>query len=227
MRVIACLLALLALASPVRADPWQAVAAGYAYAPLARCAEATDAALRPNEARYEICADQMALFTGALDKARAENKLLIVDFGATWCPWCRSLQAQWQTPALLGHPPSGTDLAGRFNVVEIGISTVHAGRRLDVPSGHAVLAQVLAATRGARLRSVPFLAVIDPNDRAKTQTRNLDDFEQAAGGRHEAAFIRQFLVEAHAHIRGNAAAPSEPGWLRKKFDRVWSRLSGD
>ena len=225
MRILVTILALVVTLSCAKADAWQPAAA-YAYAPIARCAELSTAALKPNEARYEICADQMALFTAALAKARAENKLLIVDFGATWCPWCRSLQAQWQSPALLGHTSSGVDFARTFDIIEIGISTVHAGRRRDVPSGHAVLAEVLAATAGTKQRSVPFLAVIDPNDRSKALARNLDDFEMESAGRHDASFIRAFLVGAHDHMRKGGAAPTTPGWLRAKFNRAWMKLFG-
>lgn len=225
MRILITMLALIATLSCAKADAWQPATA-YAYTPIVRCAEPAAANLKPNEARYEICADQMALFTAALAKARADNKLLIVDFGATWCPWCRSLQAQWHSPTLLGGKQAGIDFAANFDIIEIGISTVHAGRRLDVPSGHAVLEQVLAATAGIKQRSVPFLAVVDPADRSKTLARNLDDFEMEGVGRHDASSIRAFLVEAHDHMRTGAAAPSTPGWLRAKFNRARMKLFG-
>ncbi len=220
-------LAMVASASPAVADAWPAAPAGYVYTATARCADAAAAALKPNEARYEICADQMAVFKSALEKARSEKRLLIVDFGATWCPWCRSLQAQWPTDKLLGHKDKKLDLSSTFNVVEIGISTLHAGRMKDVASGHAVLDHVLAATNGVKLKSVPFLAVIDPDDRAKTIGRSLDDFEQPGSGNHAPSMIRGYLGEAHGYMRSGAAAPSEPGWIRKKFNRAWMRLFGD
>ena len=220
-------LAMLASVSPARADAWPATATGYVYAANARCATAASAALKPNEARYDICADQMAVFKSALEKARSEKRLLIVDFGATWCPWCRSLQAQWATEKLLGHKDKALDLSATFNNVEIGISTLHAGRMTDVASGHAVLDHVLAATNGVKLKSVPFLAVIDPEDRSKTIGRSLDDFEQPGTGQHAPSLIRGFLGDAYNYMRNNAAAPSEPGWVRKKFNRAWLRLFGD
>lgn len=213
------------LAAPAVAGPWQPKPAAYAYAPISRCDDKAAATMKPNEARYEICVDQMALFEAALEKARATGKLLIVDFGATWCPWCRSLQQQWHSPALLGHKSATLDFAGAFDVVEIGISTIHGGRRLDVPSGHAVLAAVLAHTP-VKLRSVPFLVVIDPNDANHTVARNLDDFEQESAGRHDAMPIRRFLEEAHAHIRIGALPPNEPSWLVKKLKRAWSKVFG-
>jgi thiol-disulfide isomerase/thioredoxin len=226
VRLIIAVLTLAVLTAAARADSWVLPPSGYGYATIARCAEPATARLQPNEARYEICTDQMALFKAALEKARTDNRLLIVDFGATWCPWCRSLQAQWRAPALLGHNSGSLDFGKTFQVVEIGISTLQAGRQHDVASGHAVLDQVLAATPGTKLKSVPFLAVIDPNDRGKTLGRSLDDFELANAGRHDSASIRAFLSDAHAYMRAGAAAPSEPGWLRKKFSRVWMRLFG-
>lgn len=225
MRALLVLLVLAGTILPAEADTWIRPTT-YVYALLARCADAAAATLRPNEARYEICADQVALFSAALDKARTANKLLIVDFGATWCPWCRSLQAQWQSPALLGHKGGAIDLAAAFDTIEIGISTVHAGRRLDVPSGLAVLEQVLAAAPGIKQRSIPFLAVIDPNDRSKTLARNLDDFEQEGTAVHDASLIRAFLSQAHGHMRNGTVAPTQPSWLRAKFNRIWMKLFG-
>jgi thiol-disulfide isomerase/thioredoxin len=222
--VVALLLSMCA-GAPAAAR-WTVPPAAYNYEPIERCADARAAKLRPNEAVYEICADQMALFQAALDKARAENRLLIVDFGATWCPWCRSLQAQWQTPALLGHNSPALNFTTTFQIVEIGLSTVHAGRRVEIPSGHAVLDLITASGKAVQMRSVPFLAVVDPNDPARTVARNLDDYELERAGQHDPSSIRIFLTEAHDHLRRGMAAPSEPGWLRKKISRAWLRLFG-
>lgn len=226
MRTLFVVLSLL-MTLPAGAAEWTLPPASYAPATLPRCAAPATAALKPNEARYQICADQMALFKEALARAKAADKLLIVDFGATWCPWCRSLQAQWTSPALLGFKDASVDLARAYDVVEIGISTLDGGRRVDVPDGLAVLNEILAAApSGTKLRAVPFLAVVDPSDRARTLARNLDDFEMESAGRHDASQLRAFLIEAHAHMRKGAAAPTTPGWLRSKFNRAWMKLFG-
>jgi thiol-disulfide isomerase/thioredoxin len=227
MRVMYLALALLAGSSAAQADSWGVAPAHYVYKPIARCSDGAAATLKPNEARYEICADQFVLFNAAVDKARAENRLLIIDFGATWCPWCKSLQAQWTTAELLGNKNGSLDLGATFNVVEIGISTLHAGRMTEIPSGHAVLDHVLTSTGTAKLKSVPFLAVIDPQNHQEVVARGLDDFEQPRSGRHDPQLIRAFLEQAHAHMRKGAPAPSEPGWLRRKITRVWMRLLGE
>ena len=227
MRFLCAVFALLSLPSAAGADDWSLPPAGYGYAAIARCGNAAAATLKPNEARYEICADQMALLAVAVEKARLEKRLLIVDFGATWCPWCKSLQAEWRTAKLIGGADKRLDLGATFDVLEIGLSTLQEGRMTDIPSGHAVLDHVLAATKGTKLKSIPFLAVLDPGDRKKTVARSLDDFEQPNSGKHDPSQIRTFLVETHAYMRSGAAAPSEPGWLRKKIRRAWMRVISD
>ena len=37
---------------------------------------------------YDECGDQLALFREALARANAENKVLLVEYGAEWCIWC-------------------------------------------------------------------------------------------------------------------------------------------
>ena len=211
--------ALIGLA-PVRAEPaWPSVAPGAAHQPPSRCAVATTASLRPNEARYAICADQRAVFADALDRAAKANKLLIADFGATWCPWCKSLQAQFKAGALADP--------AQFEVVEIAVSTQSAdGRRDAVTSGEAVLAMVLAQRSGVKLRAVPFLAVVDPARPTRTVARNLDDLESNANGEHLAPRIREFLAAARTSILNGTPAPTEPSWLQTKWTRLWSRLWG-
>lgn len=207
------------------AGAWAPTEPGYTYQPVERCSAPQSARLAPNEARYEICADQMSLFAAAVETARRDGRLLIVDFGATWCPSCRSLQAQFKS-SILPAKTSQLDYADTFNLLEIGISTLQAGRRADVPSGQAVLARVLAVVPGVKLRAVPFIAVIDPSDTAKTVARNLDDFELGSSGIHDVAQIQAVLAAAHGYARNGGPAPTEPGWIAKRFARLWSRLWG-
>jgi hypothetical protein len=37
---------------------------------------------------YDECSDQLALFATAMSRAAAENKVLLVSYGAEWCIWC-------------------------------------------------------------------------------------------------------------------------------------------
>jgi thiol-disulfide isomerase/thioredoxin len=217
----ASMIMLLSLISPLAAEPaWPQHQPGATFPAPSRCAVSVSAAtLRPNEARYPVCADQMAVFTDALADAAQAKKLLIVDFGATWCPWCKSLQVQFKSGALADP--------AKFHVVEIATSTTSAtGKREAVASGEAVLALVLAQRPEVTLRAVPFLAVVDPARPTRTVARNLDDLESDANGQHMAPRIRDFLAAAAASIEHGTPAPAEPTWLRKKWTRLWNRVWG-
>jgi hypothetical protein len=37
---------------------------------------------------YDECSDQLAVFDTAVTRAAAENKVLLVSYGAEWCIWC-------------------------------------------------------------------------------------------------------------------------------------------
>lgn len=56
--------------------------------------EALDPQCRDGTARiYDECGDQLALFRAALARANAENKVLLVEYGAEWCIWCHVFNA--------------------------------------------------------------------------------------------------------------------------------------
>ena len=37
---------------------------------------------------YDECSDQLMIFETAMERAAAENKVLLVSYGAEWCIWC-------------------------------------------------------------------------------------------------------------------------------------------
>jgi len=164
----------------------------------------------------------MALFTQALDVARRDGKLLLVVFGATWCPWCKVMHAMLPGPALLGQAPDVTELGRIFHVVEIVTSAVAGGKKVAVPSGEAVLAYVLARTRGAKLRAVPFVAALDPADGSHAFARNLDDLQNDQASL-DSAGLRTVLLAAHAELRLGQPAPAEPGWVTRRLRRIFGR----
>ena len=191
------------------ANVWQ-LAAVEPFTPPGPCPE-----LARRQTLYRVCDDQRVLFREAIDAARHSGKLLLVTFGATWCPSCRSFSTQLEQAA-----DSETSPASRFTRVEIAISTIKDGRRVPVATGEDVLHRVLAASApGTSVRSVPFIAVVDPNNAARSFTRNLDDAEVASGGAFDLQRIGAILTQADAHMRQGAEAPSEPGWFRRKLRR--------
>lgn len=226
MRHVLSLLAMacaLTMSAAARAGEWMVPPASYAYAPSQACEDGADKAgktLRPNQATYRVCEDQMAVLAAAMATARASNKLLLVTFGATWCPWCANLQRQMPTKEVLAHQGDAIDLGRTFHHAEIGLSTLHKGQKASIPSGDAVLATVLQHAPGVKIRVIPFVAVIDPGSTDRVYARNIDDIMRKDGGIDLAA-LRALLVEAHNHVRQGVRASDEPNWLRRKWQRIW------
>ena len=199
--------------------------ADYAFKPASPCLE--DAAraakpARPSDAAYRVCDDQMALLAQGLADAKASGKLLLVKFGATWCPWCATLQKLMPTAEVLGRKGDKLDYGTAFLPLEIGLSTVYKGKKADIPSGEAVLAWTLKRASGAKIRAIPFIAVIDPDHPERIWARNLEDVNQT-DGKVEAPKLRALLVDAHAFHKTGGPAPSEPGWFRLKI-RHWFNI---
>jgi thiol-disulfide isomerase/thioredoxin len=191
----------LAVAQPAVAD-LRLPPPGYTFTPAPGCD-------RPSRQvkLYDDCADQMALFLRARAEAYGAQKQLLVVFGANWCPSCRSLKSTISSPRVMDRVFKGTALKDRVHVLEVAVSLLHQGRVTAVPSGQAVLAAVLMAKPGVRHRAIPFMATIDPVS-GKVSARNLDDLDGPNG----------WLGDGVATVVA-AAAPREPGWLRRKWLR--------
>lgn len=221
--------AVLGLAAlPARSDPaaagWAMPPAGYAYTEAVPCRDDPQRAQRrqrPGAAHYAVCADQMALFAEGLAEARRSGRLLLVTFGATWCQWCAGLQNLLPSDAVLAHTAEGPALGQSLHPIEIGLSTLWRGQKADIPSGQRVLEQILARAPGARLRAIPFIAVVDPADPARVFVRNIDDLALPGSGGHDSGRLRAILREAVAHVRTGSPVAAEPGWLRRKLIRWW------
>lgn len=215
MRALAAILLLVTLSlapGEVGAAEWAVPPVGYAYAATQGCEseESGERAQRPNQAVYPICADQMQLFARGLVDARASGKLLLVTFGATWCPWCAMLQKQIASGELLAKRGDPLDFAATFHHLEIGLSTLRKGHKAKIPSGEAVLALVLQQASGVRIRLIPFVAVVDAGTDDRVFARNLDGVLGKDGAIDPEKF-RAVLVEAHATLRHAGTPPSVPG----------------
>lgn len=179
-------------------------------------------ATRPGHATYRVCEDQMSIFRKGLADARAQGKLLLVVFGASWCPWCATLQKHLAGPELLGPGASrDIDLREALLPIEIALSTLDKGQKADVTSGEQVLALLLAKAPDVKMRMIPFIAVVDPRDDTRVLARNLDDVANRSGD-FNVARARDLLVEAHATVRGRKPAAAEPGWLHRQWLRLWN-----
>lgn len=194
---------------------------GYAFKAAEPCIENPERAAkpqRPGDAVYRVCDDQMAILAKGLEQARAQGKLLLVTFGAPWCPVCANLQKLLPTEDVLRRKGDALDYGPTFHHIEIVLSALHKGNFTPIPSGDAVLSTVLARASGTKLRAIPFLAVIDPVKPDRAWARNMDDVYQA-DGKIEAQRLRALLGDAHAYLKSDGPAPSEPGWFRRKLTK--------
>lgn len=78
---------------------------------------------------YDTKADGFALIDAALKQAKAENKNVLLDFGANWCPWCHRLHTLFTTDKSVAAV-----LAHDYVVVMIDVNMKHipAKRNYDV-----------------------------------------------------------------------------------------------
>lgn len=202
--------AMLSWTAPAQADPQPVLPSG--------CP-----GLAKRETLYRVCEDQGALLAAARDAAQREGKLVLVVFGATWCPSCKVLHKQMD--AVIASPLGGDTrrkAGAAYHTVEIATSTLNGARREDVSTGRAALDAAVAQAGGVKVRGVPFLAVIDPSEGGKVVARNLDDVEGNDG--FDTASIASFLARAERHIRHGEPLPTEPGWLMRKLSKLWRRL---
>lgn len=159
----------------------------------------------PEKIIYPIEQDQMQIFTRAVEKAKNENKILVVVFGATWCPWCYSLHKSLPSNKVLESSP----YKERFNLVEIAVNTMGQNDKNEcdykkIPSGMAVLKQVVASrgfTTAEQLKEqvtgLPFMAVVDPLDKSKTVLKSTGELEDNTNGPdHSVEKIKEFLNKA-------------------------------
>jgi len=174
---------------------------------------------QPPSVDYPVCADHRQRLVAALVRASQRNRLVLVEFGATWCSSCKSLRRQLDAAGILGRQVGALRLADTFDVVSIPVSMLHGGRRVSVPSGETVLTDLLARAPGVSLRAVPFLVVIDPSRPDRVWARNIDDVESTSAGRHDPEKVAALLAEAHGYLRASGPRPAEPGWLMRKVRR--------
>ena len=167
---------------------------GYEYKPSPACPVPTVA--------YKGCEDQVAILKAALEQAKAEGKLLIVVFGADWCPWCRALDIMIPSDQIMGFKGDGLDYRARFKLTKIAVSVIARPRNSPVPSGIALIDLVAAEAGITKPPGIPFIAVINPRS-GKVFARNTEDLENntATAQGHHAEKVRAVLREAEKAVR--------------------------
>lgn len=167
--------------------------------PITTIPETLDKNCRNGRAKlYDECSDQMQLFARAAKRAAAENKVLLVSYGAEWCIWCHVFgkYIEGQTSRfdyLVGFPdaPDDRENVTLFERAERDVRAEAAALNAFVAGAFVVLhidsqhapgsGDVLRRTgAAAHLENwIPFIFTVDRNGKYAAQ------FE------HEAAEVRR------------------------------------
>ena len=168
--------------------------AGYEYKPSPACPVPTTA--------YKGCEDQVEVLKAALEEAKRQDKLLLVVFGADWCPWCRALDIMIPSDEIMGFKGDGYDYKGRYNFAKIAVSVIARPRNAPVPSGITLIDLVAADAGIKKAPGIPFIAVINPKT-GKVFARDTEDLENntATTKGHHAEKVRAVLREAEKAVR--------------------------
>ncbi|MCB0363788.1 MAG: thioredoxin family protein [Bdellovibrionaceae bacterium] len=144
---------------------------------------------------YKICSDQQEIFTGALERANASDKILLVKFGADWCPWCRSLHKIFTDPEFIAP------LSSQLEVVEIGV--YHPKSADKIPSGIKVLEDIIALSgQQVQVNGVPFLALYNPkNQKVFFQNTGELELNTATSKGHDRNKVSRALLNGIESIR--------------------------
>src|SRR5690349_4750579 len=69
----------------------------------------------------------------AVNRAQAENKSVLIEFGASWCTWCRNFEA------FVKSADAGPILAKQFVVVNLVVHERDGKTSLEHPGGNALM----------------------------------------------------------------------------------------
>jgi thioredoxin 1 len=124
---------------------------------------------------YDERADARAELGRKMECARAEQKPVLLMFGANWCPWCRELDRVLTKDKSLA--PLADEVFERLNV-NIG----DYDRNLDLAAEYGLT--------NLDDTGIPMLVVLRP-DGSLQAVKNSDDFVK--GSRYDKSAVRRFL----------------------------------
>ncbi|HEY0968812.1 MAG TPA: thioredoxin family protein [Opitutaceae bacterium] len=127
---------------------------------------------------YDPTADGTAQIETALKQAKAENKRVLLKFGANWCSWCRALDGLMHT-----NTDVKAALARDYVVVLIDVNTrkgVKRNEAVNLKYGNPIQ------------HGLPVLVVLDANDQPLV-TQETGILEEGKG--HDPAKVLAFLTK--------------------------------
>lgn len=124
---------------------------------------------------YKFESNQHDLYRQAFEKAKSENKLLIVILGRNDCGWCTRLEKTLESPSMTAQLKSRYEFQ---NIATFVRRAVPDGNRthFKIDSGIEVEAQLaeLAGMKAENIKGAPYLFIIDPNGSGKPKAVGFD-----------------------------------------------------
>jgi len=96
----------------------------------------------PAQASAGAVTPAKALVAAAVDRARAEGKAVLIEFGASWCVWCRSFDA------FVHAPETRAIVAANYVVVNLTVQERDDKKALENPGGDELMADWGGAKSG-------------------------------------------------------------------------------
>jgi thiol:disulfide interchange protein len=100
----------------------------------------------------------------AVSRARAEHKVVLIEFGASWCTWCRKFEAFVQSPDV------GPIVASHYRIVNLTVREHEDKKTLDTPGGMDVL-----TAYGGEEAGLPFYVFLDGSGRKIADSNAMPD----------------------------------------------------
>jgi thiol:disulfide interchange protein len=116
----------------------------------------TDALLAVAEARQNARPPAAAteVVAAALEQATAQRKVVLIEFGASWCTWCRKFEA------FVHAPDTASIVAGNYVVVNLVVQERDDKKALENPGGQTMMDRWGGAKSG-----LPFYVFLDASGR--------------------------------------------------------------
>jgi thiol-disulfide isomerase/thioredoxin len=142
-------------------------------------------------------ADAETILADARTIASAENRAILVHFGASWCKWCKRLEA------FLHDGATEPILQKHFVFVRLVVRERQPNVPLNHPGGMEVLARLGGAERG-----IPFMAVLDASGELLANSLMPVDDRNALNGLANIGYPGEAKTIAHFLAMLQKAAPN-------------------
>jgi thiol:disulfide interchange protein len=122
------------------------------------------AGVHPAVVRAQTPPPAKDVVAAAVARAHAERKAVLIEFGASWCTWCRSFEA------FVKSDDAGPVLARHFIIINLTVRERDEKRALEHPGGNALMDEW-----GGAMSGLPFYVFMDDTGRKVADSNAMPD----------------------------------------------------